>query len=399
MRARWRRRSGAGADVSGVPEAAGPGAVVGGSAARAGATGSAPGPTGTASDAGPGALTAPAIPESADVEPATSATPASPSRTPTRWARLLGPEVAGPVVAVAIVVNVVLVVAPSFTGSADSEKPGGRRDGPPASSTYAPGAHGGGDEKGGARELLARVADTAERARGLRPRDGEFTYVRSKSAETADPGDRSACAVVEPLRERRLWRSVDGSRAGLLRGDRFPGERVRLEPDPPGPTSTAFRHLQRLPRDPAALLRTLRAAEPRVRPGDQQVFRTVGDMLAESVLPPATEAALYRAAARIPGVVVIHDAVDAVGRRGVAVARVDEATGERAEWLFGRQDLRLLGVRVVVVDPEKTPRATGEDCDGPKAGAVTSTTAVVDRAVVARPGDQPGGRRGAGRAG
>lgn len=290
-----------------------------------------------------------------------------------------------------MVITVIIVILRSTTDSSGSQQPGRPRptEGPAASSTFAPGAHGGGDEKGGARELLARVASAAERERGFSPRDGEFTYVRSKSAVMADSSDETVCTFIEPLRQRQIWRSVDGTRDGLLRTEQFPGERIRLGPDVPGPTSVAFRHLQRLPRDPAALLHTLYAAELSGRPGDQQVFHAVGGMLAESVLPPATEAALYRAVARIPGVVVINDAVDAVGRRGIAVARVDETTGEREEWLFDHESLDLLGVRAVLVDPEKAPNEARENCDAPQAGAVTRTTAVVARGIVARAGDLP----------
>ncbi|GAA4674971.1 CU044_5270 family protein [Streptomyces youssoufiensis] len=357
-----------------------------------------PGPTPAEPDPDPEPT--PAEPADPEPVPAADAAPASETSVRSRLARLFGPDIAGPVVAVAMVFQVVSTIAPSLDGRSDGHQLGRPRPtaGPPASSTYAPGAHGGGDEKDGAPELLARAATAAERGRGFHPRDGEFTYVRSQSAVAADSGDETACTFVEPLRQRQIWRSVDGSRAGLLRSEQYPGERIRLDPDPPGPTSTAFRHLQRLPRDPAALLRALSPAESAGRPSDQQVFRTVGGMLAETVLPPATEAALYRAAARIPDVVVIRDAVDAVGRRGVAVARVDEVTGERDEWLFDRESLRLLGVRVVLVDPEKAPGADREKCDTPKAGAVTSTTAVVDRGVVARPGELPrAGRAPAGR--
>ncbi len=358
-----------------------------------------PEPTPSAPEPAPsepaGSGPAPADPGSAPAESGVADGPAPPMAAEpparSRLARLFGPDIAGPVVAVAMVAQVISSIAPSLDGRSDGHQLGRPRHttGPPASSTYAPGAHGGGDERDGAPELLARAATAAERDRGFRPRDGEFTYVRSRSAVAADSGDESACAFVEPLRQRQIWRSVDGSRAGLLRSEQYPGERIRLDPDAPGPTSTAFRHLQRLPRDPAALLRTLDAAGPAGRSGDQEVFRTVGGMLAETVLPPAMEAALYRAAARIPDVVVIRDAVDAVGRRGVAVARVDDVTGERDEWLFDRDSLRLLGVRVVLVDPEKAPGAARENCDTPQAGAVTSTTAVVTRGVVARPGDQP----------
>ncbi|MER0242125.1 CU044_5270 family protein [Streptomyces sp. HSW2009] len=343
-------------------------------------------PTGTADDAPPAEATDPPLTDATDPPP-------TDAPTPSLAARLLGPEIGGPIVALAMVVTLVIVMARSSLFH-DDDQPSGRprpTDGPAASSTFAPDAHGGRDEKSGARELLARAASAAERKADLDPRDAEFTYVRSKSAVLTAASDEAACAFIEPLRQRQIWRSVDGTRTGLLRTGQVPTEPIRLDPAAPAPVSLAYRHLQRLPHDPAALLRTLHTAALSGRADDQQVFRTIGGLIAESVLPPATEAALYRAAARLPGVVAIRDAVDAVGRHGAAVARVDERTGEREEWLFDRRSAALLGVRVVMVDPEKAPEATREDCRGPQAGVVTSTTAVLARAVVARPDERPRG--------
>ncbi|MBB5938025.1 CU044_5270 family protein [Streptomyces zagrosensis] len=355
-----------------------------------------------------GAAGRPADPERAEpaaepapepaTEPATapSGTPPAgqpPSLAQSLGARLLSPEWTGPAVAIAMVITVIIVIVRSTTDSSGSQRPARLQhiEGPAASSTFAPGAHGGGDEKGGAPELLAHIATAAEKKPDIRPRDGEFTYVRSKRAALPDSTDEALCTGIEPLRQRQIWRSVDGSQAGLLRSEQFPGERIRLNPDAPNPTSTAYRHLQHLPNDPATLLRTLYAVTLAGRPNDQQVFRSVGGMLTESVLPPATEAALYRAAARIPGVVVIKDAVDAVGRHGTAVARFDDTSGEREEWIFDRKTRHLLGVRVVTVDPEKAPGTARENCAGLRAGVVTSTTAVVERGIAARAGDRPRG--------
>lgn len=51
----------------------------------------------------------------------------------------------------------------------------------------------------------------------------------------------------------------------------------------------------------------------------QEAFITIGDLLRNTIAPPRVAAALYRAAALIPGVTLIPDATDAIGRPGVAV--------------------------------------------------------------------------------
>jgi hypothetical protein len=70
----------------------------------------------------------------------------------------------------------------------------------------------------------------------------------------------------------------------------------------------------------------------------------------------------------------VDDAVDAAGRHGVAVARLEETSGRRTEWIFDRKTHVLLGERSVQVapDPEGFMRP----------GTVVHTDAVMIRAVV-----------------
>ncbi|GGV81048.1 hypothetical protein GCM10015535_20200 [Streptomyces gelaticus] len=63
---------------------------------------------------------------------------------------------------------------------------------------------------------------------------------------------------------------------------------------------------------------------------------------------------------------------DAAGRHGVAVARLDETSGERMEWIFDRKTHVFLGERSVQV------REGGAF----ERGTVTSTSAIMKRAVV-----------------
>ena len=60
-----------------------------------------------------------------------------------------------------------------------------------------------------------------------------------------------------------------------------------------------------------------------------EVFDIIGQLIKEQVMPSDVSAALYRAAARIPGGEIVPNAVDAAGRNGVAVTRVFD--GERTK--------------------------------------------------------------------
>ncbi|WP_308108567.1 CU044_5270 family protein [Streptomyces antimicrobicus] len=181
------------------------------------------------------------------------------------------------------------------------------------------------------------------------------------------------------------WVSVDGSAGTVTRTARgttteFPAGKDRASLN--GPT---YRFLESLPTDPDRLLELIYADTRRNHgPGsnsttgpDQQAFVAIGDLLRTVETPPGLSAALYRAAARIPGVVLVPEATDAVGRPGVAVARAHN--GERTEWIFDRQTLRLLGERTVLL--KKSPW-------GPTGTPVTSV-AILTRGITDHPTPPP----------
>ncbi|WP_327677241.1 CU044_5270 family protein [Kitasatospora sp. NBC_00458] len=232
-------------------------------------------------------------------------------------------------------------------------------------------------------ELLDRAARVAWSAPQPPAQDSQFTYLRTVThavalSEAADGPMRPTTTTADT----EQWASVDGSRPGLTR---------RTGADQPLPSSTAgsawasssYRALAALPTEPDVLLGRIRAEAAHDRgPGsdsttepDQQTFVAIGDLLRSSVVPPRLSAALYRAAARIPGVVTVDDAVDAAGRHGVAVARVHD--GERSEWIFDHRTMRLLGTRTVLLK------------DGPwgKAGDEMESAAVVAWGIVDAPGE------------
>jgi hypothetical protein len=71
-----------------------------------------------------------------------------------------------------------------------------------------------------------------------------------------------------------------------------------------------------------------------------------------------------------------------VGRHGVAIARQNDAAGERTEWIFDKKTLQFLGERNVVVK---------KVADSPfKVGTVTFTSAITQRAIVDASKQVPG---------
>ena len=126
------------------------------------------------------------------------------------------------------------------------------------------------------------------------------------------------------------WIPVDGS---CLAG----------EPDRGSVHDPTYRFLQSLPTDPHPLLSLIEREMQGQQPRPEEAFTTIGDLLREAITPPQVTAALYRAAALIPGVTVVADATDAIGRHGVAVAMTSQ--GVRSEWIFSKQTLQYLGER------------------------------------------------------
>jgi hypothetical protein len=232
--------------------------------------------------------------------------------------------------------------------------------------------------------LLERIATVAASKPMPAIRDNQYIYIASQVAFSQSSKDPSA--RLEKLHLRQTWQSVDGSRPGLLRENGgFLGKRIgpggltlerNLTPTLNLPT---YRYLQALPTDPGTLLKKIYDETKGHGTGpDPEAFQTIGDLLGEQLAPPEVSAALYRAAARIPGVSVVSDAVDAVGRHGIGVARVDG--GRRFEWIFDRHTMEFLGERDIMV--ASTPWATS--------GEVIGTTAILTRSVTDKPGQTPG---------
>ncbi|MET9933628.1 CU044_5270 family protein [Streptomyces sp. NPDC006324] len=264
-----------------------------------------------------------------------------------------------PVAACAVVAGLV-VLAP---GEAPTGSPGRATAGQPVPSEAV--------------RLLSHAALAVAAAPAPRVRPGEYVYVKSLVAH-AGRDAAGGPAVLPPARAREVWLSADGSRPGLLReagsadtplgspGPVYELDRPGAEPrksalgaEPPSVTRPAHAYVATLPTDPEALLRLVRE-QTRDSGGsgndaDQRAFSAIGTLLAETWAPPGVTAALYRAAALIPGVTVLPSATDAAGREGVAVARTSH--GEQTQWIFDRTTSAFLGERTVLTGTAPAGRA------------------------------------------
>ncbi|MFE1464456.1 CU044_5270 family protein [Streptomyces nigra] len=229
----------------------------------------------------------------------------------------------------------------------------------------------------GAPRLLDQISLAAADTSTPAPRKGQYIYIESQVASTYPKSVGDTTTVVsEELHPRRVWNSLDGKDGWLIEPGRTGDEGITLASKVR--LAGAYDVLAALPTDPDALLRHIYresdAARDHEVPRDQAAFVAIGDLLTESYPPAEVSAALYKAAAKIPGVVAVKDAVDAMGRHGVAIAREDATGGERVEWIFDKKTLRFLGERIVVVKSV---------ADSPfKVGTVTFTSAITRRAVV-----------------
>ncbi|RAJ74827.1 MULTISPECIES: CU044_5270 family protein [unclassified Streptomyces] len=232
--------------------------------------------------------------------------------------------------------------------------------------------------------LLDRISLAASKGDSLQVRDDQFVYLRSKSTG-ADL--TSGKAVVGPLRETESWIAQKPGPLHTLGMTKTDGETSAINAElgdtdgtPAGLGRPTYNWLASLPTDPDKLLTYLYAKTPEFEgvERDQAVFDQIGSLVG-TVMPPDTAAALYRAAARIPGVSKAPGAHDAIGRTGVGISRDDKTFGTRTEWVFDRKDLNFLGSRSYLV----------KDTKYGKAGTLMSSDAVIAQAVVDKAGRSP----------
>jgi hypothetical protein len=257
----------------------------------------------------------------------------------------------------------------------------------------APGHHQAGQVT--AAQLLDKIATAAARQPALNVRDDQYMYIASEdrwSVTTMTTGGQRT--VVEPLHKREIWLSVsDVCKPGLLK-DPSPGPAMKLNdggtscPNKGGWGDPTYRFLQSLPTNPHTLLNMIYAAtKGEGQSPDQEAFTTVGDMLREAIAPPDVSAALYRAAALIPGVRVIPHATDILGQPGIGVQFARTVIQSPAPGVPYRETFDPNGT-TWIFNPS-TLLWMGEN-DGTLHGKAMGSV-VLKRAIVNRLGQLPGG--------
>ncbi|MFI7499025.1 CU044_5270 family protein [Streptomyces sp. NPDC049687] len=290
--------------------------------------------------------------------------------------RLPRPAIALPALAAAVAAAVVAGVVTSGGGGRD----GGVATGPALTTPV------GAATAKGVPQLLDQIALAAAEVDQSAVKPGQYVYIESRTADSfvKTVGDKSTLAS-HKLHTRQVWESPDGTKGWLIDpavNDGPEGETLSL-PDEQGNTPEAhlnapsYDYLAKLTTDPDVLLAKIyKETKGQGNTPDQEAFTTIGDLLGESYPPAELYAALFKAAAKIPGVVVVDDAVDAAGRHGVAVARLDETSGQREEWIFDKKTHVYLGERTVQV------KGTSGDDHLIKPGTVVFTSAIMNRAIV-----------------
>jgi hypothetical protein len=208
-------------------------------------------------------------------------------------------------------------------------------------------------------EQLARVAASGP---SLVPGPGQYLYVDSVNdyPAIADGGVGKPSCITSATDHRQIWIGANGS--GLLRDTTgpttFTSPRDRavclaMNPSPltGGGTSNLWfanrcfqlgptDDMQALSTDPRTLLVQMRRLDGGpVTPAED--FVHIGDFMRETDASPALRAALYRAAALIPGVRLLGTVPDHLGRTGLGVAY--DAPGVRHELIFNPRTSELMG--------------------------------------------------------
>lgn len=311
-----------------------------------------------------------------DIERGGSAATVPPAQPKTRRLRLTRPAFVLPVMALAAV-GAFVAGAALHGGGARS---GGVATGPALTTLV------GATTTKGLPQLLDQASTAAGRETHPTVKPGQYVYIESKTANTfVRTVDNKSSLASYALHQRQIWQSPDGTRGWLIDptvNKNSEGETLSL-PDEQGNTPKAgvghpsYDFLAQLTTDPDKLLELIYTeTKGQGNTPDQQAFETIGDLLTESYPPAELYSALFKAAAKIPGVVMVNDAQDAIGRPGVAVARLDETSGARQEWIFDKKTHVFLGERTVQV------KKVFDYGVAVKPGTIRYTSAITERSIV-----------------
>ncbi|MFD1538776.1 CU044_5270 family protein [Nonomuraea guangzhouensis] len=280
-----------------------------------------------------------------------------PSVPPVRRVALVG--------AMAVMLTGAIIATQVGLGGSDPRTPGSLIAAPPAD----------------AQALLTLAARAATGRPGTVPSLGQYVHTKMLAQHSLYTKDKSgAMQYTKVLVSEERWEAADVGKPWLSRSQNLsatgPAPRaywdrgvVDIVSEPGAcPGQPAYARLGAWPTDPAQV-RAKIVAEAGEKP--LRIWRSLQNLVRESVIRPSLSAALYQVAAGLEGIVLVHDAVDAGGRPGLAVA-MDEGNGTRSELIFDRTTYRYLGERTVNTRDRKVKASPGNEYTEKK-GTVTGT--------------------------
>jgi hypothetical protein len=239
-----------------------------------------------------------------------------------------------------------------------------------------------------AQAALYTAADHAQSRPFTAPRTGQWIYSEQRYQSHDKPGAGEVQTATTPLRTRidRTWTRTDGRLMASYDHGKLvtsPTGGASVEPPIDYPTVSA------LPRDPAALLAWAHKDLVPIAGGpDSNAFILLSSLLNDNpVMPPAEEATIYRALAKIPGVTLNPNAVDVAGRPALAVSRATQGIGLNEEILLDRSTYAYRGDREIWGRDYRAPVPGGTATI--KKGTVENLEVRIAAGVVDRPGQLP----------
>jgi hypothetical protein len=212
----------------------------------------------------------------------------------------------------------------------------------------------GGGAPANATELGALAAKAARDVPGPYPKPGQWVYIKTLvahdaglRAELEDGVTRLVPFPAVAPRAVEWWSKVGQPGEGTSSVTNRKGNALL---GPPLIQGVSYPDLPSLPTDPDRLLRVIYEYQRKSGYGGASTwpatFRLISGMLGNLLVPPELQAAMFQAMAKIPGVTVVQDTVDAAGRRGMALALVDDQV--RYEVILDKRTYRYLGLACIV---------------------------------------------------
>jgi hypothetical protein len=241
---------------------------------------------------------------------------------------------------------------------------------------------------------LELAAQKIEQQAVPRPREDQWVYSPELRNWAIPPGNTIG-TLRGKIKVEQWWRFDGGQIATSVQGSPLETQDVLRPGQKPVPghggvsgpaiwrssPRALYDYVATLPADPDALLTKIRH-DTKDSGRDVATFGRIEQILDDDkLIPPRTNAALYRALAKIPGVTVVPGARDFAGRPGVAVTQT--AQGSRSEIILDRKTYRFLGTRMIVTKDRRWHGKIWEH-----AGEVPNQSADLDWRVVDRPGQR-----------